>query len=362
MCAGPASCQWTPLGRAVSGRDWGITKAQLRELYRASKASSQWDADHTIRDFVEKFVKPRTKGTGMGLALTLNAAQPQAVTLMVSHAWDENAGRFFDDLEAHVKEHEVVFLCFLALYQCEDGAGPSISQQLGSDIHAGPFFEVIESLQPARTFGSARGRMLVMTNEECALYTRLWCIWEAYVAATRGVPVEYTRRGRLFADATASSRTARCGDPRDESLIRDAIVRIPVETRWSRFGAGFGIGLVVAAVAVPAGFFATFTVGLSIGGFVVKCVSYVLDVVESLLPPKARLVSRIISRVTQITGTGLLLGSAFWAVISVLFLLLCWCFVSRRRVRATGRLGARVAGGDGYTRLDAVVRRNAKEY
>lgn len=365
--------QRTPEGVAVFGNRWGITKDQLRTLARDCRSDVAWSDDDTIRDFVEKFVKPRTRGLGMGLSLMLNRDSPKRVNLMISHAWDENASCFFNDLEAHVHEDEVVFLCFLALYQCADGAGPSIGDQLGPDIYAGPFCEVIESLRPTSTLGRwlgrASGRMLVLSNQQCPLYTRLWCVWEAYIASTRGVPTDYTRCGRLFADASASSADARCGDPRlpmneDERKIRQAIENLPVETWRSLTGSSAAIAALLAAVVVPLGIFSTWTVGLGIAGAVVKLVAMIIDFFSKVfsLAPWIIAVSQVASWILKLVGSGLFLGAGLWAAVSVAFGFVCWCFVSRRRLRASCRLSGKLADQrNGYGRLDSIVRRAAKE-
>lgn len=197
-----------------------------------------------------------TRGTGMGVALLLNRRCPQKVNLMVSHSWEENAGRFFDDLLAHMRPDEVAFVCFLALYQAEDGMGPYIIQQLGTEsIEESPFMRVMISmanpcrrawlknhlqghsfwntarlaiggLRVAATAISniraikqyyrtapdnaaaslrnveqlfARGRMLVVPNEELresgqGLYSRLWCVFEVCCATQLGLPIYFTDR------------------------------------------------------------------------------------------------------------------------------------------------------------------------
>jgi len=138
----------------------------------------------TIRDFVHKCVLPDTAGEGMGLSLMLNRTNPKAVNVMVSHAWDEHAGRFFADIDRKSTPEDVFFICFFAIYQNEDGVGPTIAEQLGVDVVCGPFAQVIDKLRPG-ICGRPSGKMVVITNKECALYTRMWCVWEMYVALIR---------------------------------------------------------------------------------------------------------------------------------------------------------------------------------
>lgn len=328
--------QRTPAGLAVTGCRWGISKRQVRELLHECRAQSAWRDDDTIRDFVMKFVKPRTEGRGMGLALLLNHESPQAVNLMISHSWDENALRFFEDLEAEVLEHEVLFVCFLALYQCEDGAGPSIAEQLGADIHRGPFAEVIDTLKPQGRLARftmfvrpvrARGRMLVVTNEECAVYSRLWCVWEAYVAACAKVPTHFTYRGVLFDNETLSSRQAGCGNPEDERRIRAAILQLPVETRKDR---SFVLGVALSILSMPLGS-ALAAIGLGIATAVLR---------HKKGPNK---IANRLGLASGITGS-----SSF--LVFLLFILF------RKKIYAGSlRLSQQIDKSDGYDRLDVVV-------
>merc|ERR1712039_626834 len=173
-------------------------------------------------------VKPMTSGTGMGLAMLLNKDSPKEINLMVSHAWSENAGRFLEDLAKHMLDEEVAFICAFALYQ---ETGSDIQAQLGSELALGPFAAVIHKLS------EKGGRMLVVPNEELrecgqGLYSRMWCVWEVFVARSMKVTIEMTDRNtpeHLFGtDSAQSCKAARCGNPNlpmndDERRIREAI-------------------------------------------------------------------------------------------------------------------------------------------
>eukprot|EP00931_Biecheleriopsis_adriatica_P088004 TRINITY_DN62403_c0_g1_i1.p1 TRINITY_DN62403_c0_g1~~TRINITY_DN62403_c0_g1_i1.p1 ORF type:complete len:520 (+),score=108.73 TRINITY_DN62403_c0_g1_i1:36-1595(+) len=220
--------QTTSSGAPVPAWRWGITKEQLRETFRRFKASPQWHEDHTIADSVELFVKPMTADTGVGLSLLLNRDDPQRVSCMISHAWCENASRFFDDLECQLHDHEVSFICAFALHQ---GSFEDISAQLGPSLTDGPFASVIANI------ADAGGRMLVVPNEELkengqGLYSRMWCDWEIFFAKCVDIPVEFTHRKskeHLFGRNNNGSCEARCGNPalpmnEDERRIREAIL------------------------------------------------------------------------------------------------------------------------------------------
>lgn len=83
-----------------------------------------------------------------------------------------------------------------------------------------------------------RGRMLVIPHRQGDLYSRLWCVYEIFVAKILGVPV---RLGATIASAgTCSSATALCSSVTDTRSIRSEIEA----HGWHRTGdsqRGFGI-------------------------------------------------------------------------------------------------------------------------
>eukprot|EP00931_Biecheleriopsis_adriatica_P056805 TRINITY_DN33687_c0_g1_i1.p1 TRINITY_DN33687_c0_g1~~TRINITY_DN33687_c0_g1_i1.p1 ORF type:complete len:626 (+),score=86.84 TRINITY_DN33687_c0_g1_i1:43-1878(+) len=135
---------------------WGITMRQCQDLLCECKSDSRWKSSNTVYDLVEQYIKPKTAGSGLGYALLLNQEQPQEVTVMVSHAWAENAEEFFGSLARSVRAEEAMFICALSLYQCEDSAGPSIQDQLGGHACMSPFYKVLTHIRAA---GEAAGRI-----------------------------------------------------------------------------------------------------------------------------------------------------------------------------------------------------------
>lgn len=434
----PPRPQKTPDGRPFFADHWGLTKAQLHTLVEACRQTDSWDDGDNIRAFVEKYVIPMTLGTGMGLALKINQAQPLKVTTMISHTWDENAVNFFEDLAQHVKDEEVMFICCFSLFQaatavgakvewytgdgqwqhavirkqafkegcmsytlevsgvdCEGGGGgdggggegiegceksegggsgeggddiegngggeggggkrllvedvpsanirtprraepwtvvsrlgerykaatlaeaeeiakglsfgclmfgpdgkelegkasygaleqlvdklpahklrgrflaeyeafagpePTIAQQLGNDISDGPFKRVIDSVS------QSGGRMIIVTCAETVLYTRLWCVWEAYVAVVNGIRLAFINRGKLFSSSTRL-QDAVCSSLADTQQIQSAIASGAVPSynsydglRWVGVAGAVALSLVdpplalvVAALSLTAG-------------------------------------------------------------------------------------------------------------
>lgn len=68
-----------------------------------------------------------------------------------------------------------------------------------------------------------QGRMLVVPNRECDVYSRLWCVYEIFVASNLGVSVQLART--LARAGRVSSRSATCAFADDEARIKVAIVQ-----------------------------------------------------------------------------------------------------------------------------------------
>mmetsp|Transcript_85690 Transcript_85690/g.227679 ORF Transcript_85690/g.227679 Transcript_85690/m.227679 type:complete len:592 (-) Transcript_85690:449-2224(-) len=134
----------------VHSHQWGVTIAQCKELMRRCCSDPNWDSKNNVYTLVTDYIVPMTAGTGLGYALLLNHAHPKEVTIMVSHAWSENAEEFFKTLERSVSEDDVMFICFLALYQCEDAMGPSRIEQIGVKPEESPFRRVLDHIAGRR--------------------------------------------------------------------------------------------------------------------------------------------------------------------------------------------------------------------
>jgi len=122
---------------------WGITVGQVRQLLTQCQEDPGWRKDYNLYQMVQRYVMPRTEGTGVGYALLANSASPLEISVMVSHAWAENAEMFVDTLERSVGRQEPMFICAFAIYQNEDGEGPSIRDQLGTQGEDSPFYQVL---------------------------------------------------------------------------------------------------------------------------------------------------------------------------------------------------------------------------
>ena len=153
----------------------GITMEQLEAIRRHEK----YKRGMTMRDVVNEIIKPITKKKSKGYALLINRKKPLRAKIMVSHGWDEGYETFLSALQdSRVKGP--YWVCAMAIYQNEDDPKLTIDKQLGKDPSTGPFATV---LKQAKT-------MVAVITPECNIYTRLWCVYEMYVAAKLGVPVK----------------------------------------------------------------------------------------------------------------------------------------------------------------------------
>merc|ERR1712217_986711 len=120
----------------------------------------------------------------MGWALLQNSQTPLSPHYLISHAWSENFDEFVEAIvRSGLGEDDVIWICAFALYQNQDGHGPSIPDQLGLDVKEGPFSRILST-------PTLKGLISVHTSSE-DLYSRLWCILELSDAAEHGVSISF---------------------------------------------------------------------------------------------------------------------------------------------------------------------------
>lgn len=286
-------------GKGVYPEYWGMTREQCSLLLSRLREDESWSPKNNMYTLVTEYLKKWTAGTGNGYALLVNKDDPKEVNVMVSHAWSENAEEFLETVIRSTSMGDVLFICAFAIYQCEDGHGPSIEDQLGTDPEASPFARVLQHIStvgnrapcwqwqryvaeiptvfalialaifllPVISFGcypgwdachylspideevpclskagpvslafaiaaislkiwlsvfpTYNGRMIVVPNREDDIYTRLWCVYEVFVATSKGVSVQLART--LASMGLQSSREAKCWKQEDMDRIRGDI-------------------------------------------------------------------------------------------------------------------------------------------
>ena len=186
---------------------WGVSKAQLTEFREAvAKAVADGtlinphahDPHHlhhypqqrfddpavgpNMYQVTDQFLKPLTKQhpelPGVSYALMRNAAHGGLrCDLFFSHVWSEGVYEFIAHALAHwPDECEGAYICTLSNPQ-----NLNIGTLLGSQPRDSPFYKVLTS--------EPRPRMLMLANRHTPIHTRLWCVYEAFLAYELGIAV-----------------------------------------------------------------------------------------------------------------------------------------------------------------------------
>lgn len=179
---------------------WGVSLEQLREfvadvrnaveegsivntspknfVYSASKFEEVGPNMHQVN---HQFIKPRTgPDTGQSLAcasyaVMLNHESGLECDLFYSHAWDEGVYQFGEvALSSWPEECTAAYICFLSNPQNLD-----ISELLATP-QSSPFYRVLQA--------GVKG-MVMASNSNTPIHSRLWCVYEAFTAETLGITV-----------------------------------------------------------------------------------------------------------------------------------------------------------------------------
>jgi len=144
-------------------------------------------------------------------------------------AWGENFEQFLSALEGCNIEGPF-WICALSIYQNEDLPELTIEKQLGPSPATGPFATVLKQAQC----------MLAIMTESCDIYTRLWCVYEIFIAISMNVPVSLATFNRIQTSGGGSeamytnvvldscgnpvvTSKAKCGMQADEVMIKAEI-------------------------------------------------------------------------------------------------------------------------------------------
>jgi len=208
---------------------WGITIEQMRNLRR----QPNFEQNMTMYDVVNKIVKPMTSGKGTGYALYCNKEAPLRAKVMVSHAWQENFVQFLETVEQSGLKGPF-WVCAFSIYQNEDIENVTIQKQLGPSPSTGPFSTVLKQSD----------RMLAVMTNSCDIYTRLWCVYEIFIAITLNVPVSlaafneittsFGGSDAMYSNAVLDSsgkpiltKCSGCGNKSDQKMIQNEIKKQP---------------------------------------------------------------------------------------------------------------------------------------
>jgi len=178
-----------------------------------------------LYDMCKLFLIPWTKGTGSGIALSMNPESPLEAQLMLSHSWAEDMDECQEALrtfaeDACLSDLTPVWFCAFSQYQAggeQRDVGPTVQEQVAMD----PFGCVIKCVH--NKLG-----VLVIHTSQAEVYSRLWCVYEIAVAlrcnsdVLAACSVSYGKfsRGMLMDVLKVSTAKARCSNPCDEAWIR----------------------------------------------------------------------------------------------------------------------------------------------
>ncbi|CAJ1330431.1 unnamed protein product [Effrenium voratum] len=173
------------LHASVPLHKWCVTLQDLRQFRRlvmhavAQEMIIPHDLDRfkkedltigpSVYTVTDQFIKPVTRRAGkMSWALLKN---PEGVPcdVFVTHAWAEGIFEFVDRLEhSWPQRAKGAYVCFLSNPQNLD-----ISSLIASPMES-PFAKALQSASS----------LLVLPNYKLSIYTRLWCVYEAFLAYT----------------------------------------------------------------------------------------------------------------------------------------------------------------------------------
>eukprot|EP00811_Abedinium_folium_P035444 NODE_8234_length_1512_cov_5.241877.p1 GENE.NODE_8234_length_1512_cov_5.241877~~NODE_8234_length_1512_cov_5.241877.p1 ORF type:complete len:410 (-),score=75.62 NODE_8234_length_1512_cov_5.241877:241-1470(-) len=217
------------LGRANKPRDedtcWmAFTLNNLQTLTEknvalhgsAASAKAMWEVVNAI-------VRPECAASQKPYAWVLNRGHLEKCEVFISHAWAECFEEFCESIRSvrgRIGPDPKLWICAFALWQPptrEQSA--EVAKQLGDDPLQAPFTTALRS---SRTF-------LVVRNANLDMYSRVWCVWEIFLAETLGKtgPESLVIAGRnppsYRPEAPVDVRSCESSVPADKTKIMDYI-------------------------------------------------------------------------------------------------------------------------------------------
>mmetsp|Transcript_67797 Transcript_67797/g.150174 ORF Transcript_67797/g.150174 Transcript_67797/m.150174 type:complete len:735 (-) Transcript_67797:10-2214(-) len=187
---GGAQYDGVQLHQTVPMNRWTVTLPDVQQFRRLVRRAV---ADGRIRpteldafdptDFVkgptmytvnEQYIKPVTKAAGSVSWALMKHPQGLECDLFITHGWAEGVFEFVDKLiSSWPQEASAAYVCFLSNPQNLDIANLITRPQ------DSPF---------AKALASAK-QVLVIPNQTLSIYTRIWCVYEAFLAISWGKPI-----------------------------------------------------------------------------------------------------------------------------------------------------------------------------
>lgn len=162
---------------------WGISLEQIQNLrnhHLYSRTGTDFLNDFTMRELVNDELRSLSDGTGMGYALLINQQKPLRAKVMVTHSFDMSVYSFVESIERS-EEKGPFWVSAFAMYQNHDSErGVDIVEEKEKTLETAPFTTVLKEAE----------KLVVLSTQECDIFTRLWCNYEIYVATKLGTQVK----------------------------------------------------------------------------------------------------------------------------------------------------------------------------
>ncbi|CAE7808106.1 unnamed protein product [Symbiodinium sp. CCMP2592] len=157
-----------------------VAQGEIRPHARDMFDSSDLSIGPSVYTVTDQFIKPVTAlAGGMSWALLKNPTGVDCHVFM-THCWAEGIYEFIDRAEySWPAGAEAAYVCFLSNPQNLD-----ISSLIASPSSS-PFALALRSAST----------MLVLPNATVSIYTRLWCVYEAFLAYTQGKVIKTAALG-----------------------------------------------------------------------------------------------------------------------------------------------------------------------
>ena len=193
----------TYLHERVPADRWGITRdawddfmAVVAEKWRAGELQNTGTGEHAYAEekfrnpavgprmyqINEQVIEPVTADASLvcpGVSWSLRRSLVGAkVTQFVSHAWGEGVFDFDRSLRAAWSGDDAMYICFLSNPQ---NLRELIRRMLAT-IETSPFRVALQHLPTG-------GKLILVANQNVPVHTRLWCVYELYVASENQIPI-----------------------------------------------------------------------------------------------------------------------------------------------------------------------------
>jgi len=158
-----------------------ISLRQLDELRgKVKTALGDGYATSNMHDVNRQVIQPTCNEHRKCYAHVVNAKNLLKVNVFISHAWLENFDMFVEAVIGAFHNwtgKPNIWVCATALVQSTDPSVVALQVGTGADPSKAPFTKAL----------CQADKLLVVRNDVCDLYDRIWCCWELYYAYEQGL-------------------------------------------------------------------------------------------------------------------------------------------------------------------------------